>query len=102
MILPLTFGIATLIRLWHNYSFAKRRMNEAQIFLDYFEGRGAEEILTEMGKARAKIQPYGDVILPTLVIKKVVYFTESDLSEEVAYKLYLDGYLSTIKEHSVS
>ena len=35
-ILPLTFGIATLVRIWHNRSFKQRRKNEAQIFLDYF------------------------------------------------------------------
>ena len=93
-ILPLTFGIATLVRLWHNHSFVNRRKNEAQIFIDYFEGKEAKEILTEMGKARAKIQPYGDVIVPVYVIKKVVYFTESDLSIDDACRIYLDGYLS--------
>lgn len=30
-----------------------------------------------------------------VVIKKIVYFTESDLSLDVACRLYLDGYLST-------
>jgi hypothetical protein len=99
LILPLTFGIATLIKLWHNQSFVNRRKNEAEIFLDYFEGKNAEYILYEMGKARAKIQPYGDVIIPMLVIKKIVYFTESDLSIEHAGKCYLDGYLSEIEEH---
>jgi hypothetical protein len=97
LILPLTFGIATLIRLWHNHSFASRRRNEVQIFLNYFEGRKAEEILFEMGKARAKIQPYGDVILPTIVIKKIVYFTESEISINDACRLYLDGYLLAVQ-----
>ena len=82
VILPLTFGIATLVRLWHNSSFVRRRKNEAQIFLDYFEGKEACEILFEMGKARACIQPYGDIIVPTLVIKKIVYFTDSELQIE--------------------
>jgi hypothetical protein len=98
LILPLTFGIATLIRLWHNNSFARRRKNEAEIFLGYFEGKSAEHILHEMGKARAKIQPYGDLIIPMLVIKKIVYFTESDMSIEDASECYLDGYLSAVKE----
>ena len=97
LILPLTFGIATLVRLWHNHSFVKRRKNEAQIFLDYFEGKSAEDILFEMGKARASIQPYGDVIVPASVIKKIVYFTESELSLGEACRLYLDGYLCAIK-----
>jgi hypothetical protein len=98
VILPLTFGITTLVRLWHNHSFSKRRQNEAQIFLDYFDGKEAREILFEMGKARAKIQPYGDVILPTLVIKKIVYFTDSDLSINDACRLYLDGYLDAVQK----
>jgi hypothetical protein len=102
LILPLTFGIAALLRLWHNDSFARRRRNEAQIFLDYFEGRSAEEILTEMGKARAKIQPEGDVILPMMVIKKIVYFTESDLSVNDACRCYLDGYWLAVGEHAVA
>lgn len=99
VILPLTFGITTLVRLWHNRSFSKRRQNEAQIFLDYFDGKEAREILFEMGKARAKIQPYGDVILPTLVIKKIVYFTDSDLSINDACRLYLDGYLDAVQKY---
>jgi hypothetical protein len=101
LILPLTFGIATLIRLWHNHSFVNRRKNEAQIFLDYFEGKNTSEILFEIGKARAKIQPYGDVIIPTLVIRKIVYFTESNMSMEDAWKLYLDGYLYAEKEKTL-
>lgn len=98
VILPLTFGIATLIRLWHNHSFVARRKNEAQIFLDYFEGKEAVEILFEMGKARAKIQSTGDVTVPALVIKKIIFFTESDLSIGEGCKIYLDGYLSAVKD----
>lgn len=101
VILPLTFGITTLVRLWHNHSFSKRRQNEAQIFLDYFDGKEAREILFEMGKGRAKIQPYGDVILPTLVIKKIIYFTDSDLSINDACRLYLDGYLDAVQEYRI-
>lgn len=101
LILPLTFGIVTLIRLWHNHAFVSRRKNEAQIFLDYFEGKDTKEILFEMGKARAKIQPYGNVTLPILVIRKIVYFTESDMSREDACRLYLDGYLSADKEKTI-
>ena len=92
--LGLTFGLATLLRLWHNRSFSQRRRNEAQIFLDFFEGKEAGEILFEMGRARAKIQPYGDIILPTLVLQKIVYFTESDLTPDAACKRYLDGYMA--------
>ena len=102
LILPLTFGIATLVRIWHNHCFVNRRKNEAQIFIDYFEGKKADEILFEMGKARAKIQPDGDVILPTLVIKKILYFTESDISINDAYKLYLDGYLTAVKDYRLA
>ena len=101
VILPLTFGITTLVRLWHNHSFSKRRQNEAQIFLDYFDGKEAREILFEMGKGRAKIQPYGDVVLPTLVIKKIIYFTDSDLSINDACRLYLDGYLDAVQEYRI-
>ena len=97
LILPLTFGIAALIRLWHNYSFVNRRKNEAEIFLEHFDGKDAKEILFEMGKARAKIQPCGDIIVPAFVIKRIVYFTESDMDIDDACKLYLDGYLSVSK-----
>ena len=97
IIFPLTFGVATLLRLWHNHSFVKRRKNEAEIFLGYFDGKSAETILYEMGKARASIQPDGDIILPMLVIKKILIFTDSELSEDKACELYLDGYLSTVK-----
>ena len=92
--LGLTFGLATLLRLWHNHSFAARRRNEAEIFLAFFEGKDAKEILFEMGRARAKIQPYGDLIVPTLVLQKIVYFTESDLTPDAACKLYLDGFMA--------
>ena len=102
VVLPLTFGITTLIRLWHNHSFVNRRKNEAQIFLDYFEGKEAKEILYEMGRARAKIQPFGDVIMPVLVIKKIVFFTESDLSIDDACSIYLNGYLSAVKKPQIN
>ena len=54
-----------------------------------------------MGKGRAKIQPYGDVVLPTMVIKKIVYFTDSDLSINDACRLYLDGYLDAVQEYRI-
>ena len=98
LILPLTFGIVTLIRLWHNHSFVNRRKNEAKIFLNYFEGKEAKEILFEMGKARAKIQPDNDVTVPVPVIKKILFFTESDMNINDACKFYLDGYFSAVKE----
>lgn len=98
LILPLTFGIATLIRLWHNHSFVNRRKNEAQIFIDYFEGKSAEVIITEMGRARAKLQPTGDIIVPAFVIKKIMIFTESELDIDEACRIYLDGYMSEIKK----
>ena len=99
VILPLTFGLATSVRLWHNFSFSRRRKNEAQIFLDYFDGKTAEEIIFEMGKARAKVQPTGDVVVPVAVIQKIVYFTDSTLSTNEAYKIYLDGYLTFAQAH---
>ena len=98
LILPLTFGIATLLRLWHNHSFVNRRKNEAQIFLDYFEGKPAEEIVFEMGKARASLQSFGEVVIPTMVIQKVLYFTESDMTIGSACRIYMDGYLSAAKQ----
>ena len=98
VISSMTFGIVMVVRIWHNHSFVRRRKNEAQIFLDYFEGKSAEQIIYEMGKARAKIQPDGDVIIPALVVKQVAYFTDSELSDEDGYKLYLDGYLSATKK----
>ena len=101
LILPLTFGIATLIRLWHNHSFVKRRKNEAQIFLDFFEGKSAEQIITEMGRARAKLQPDGDIVVPALVIKKVIVFTESELDIDTGCQLYLGGYLDAVKNNTV-
>ena len=70
--------------------------------MDYFEGKEAKEILYEMGKARAKIQPVGDVIVPVLVIKKIVFFTESDLSIDDACSLYLNGYLSAAKKSQIN
>ena len=94
LILPLTFGITTLLRLWHNYSCIRRRQNVAQIFLDYFEGKPAAEILFEMGKARATLQSFGEVVIPILVVKQIVHFTESDISIDEACRLYLDGYMS--------
>ena len=97
VLLPLTFGIATLIRFWHNKSFVNRRNNEAQIFLDYFDNKNASEIIFEIGKARATIQCYGEVVVPTLVVRKIMYFTDSDLQIEEACKLYLDGYFSAVK-----
>ena len=96
IVMPLTFGITTLIRLWHNHSFVSRRKHEAQIFLDHFEGRDAAEIIFEMGNARARTQPTGDVIVPTTVIKRIVYFTDSDITLAQAYQLYLEGYLSAV------
>ena len=98
LILPLTFGIATLIRLWHNCSFVKRRKREAQIFLDYFEGKSASNIITEMGRARANLQQFGDIIVPSYVIKKVLIFTDSELDVDAACKLYLDGYWSIARK----
>ena len=101
VLLPLTYGITTLLRLVHNRSFVKRRQNEAQIFLDHFEGKSAHEILFEMGKARAKLQPYGDVIVPTLVIKQIVYFTDSGMNINDACHLYLEGYLAAVQEYRI-
>ena len=66
--------------------------------MDYFEGKSAEKIITEMGRARANLQQFGDIIVPAYVIKKVLIFTDSTLDIDEACKLYLDGYWSVARK----
>ena len=69
--------------------------------MDFFEGKSAEQIITEMGRARAKLQPDGDIVVPALVIKKVIVFTESELDIDTGCQLYLGGYLDAVKNNTV-
>lgn len=91
-ILPLTFGITTLLRLWHNHTCNKRRKREASVFLQQYEGKNACEILREMGRIRAKAQPDGNVLLPIDGIKMVLKYANDGTTVAEASRSFIDGY----------
>ena len=50
--------------------FCKQKQERGADLLDCYEGKDASEILFEIEKARAKIQPCGDVTVPLRSLEK--------------------------------
>lgn len=97
-ILPLTFGITALLRLWHNASYKNRKRKETECFMAEFGDKDANAIIYQMGASRAGVQPDGDIVVPARIIELVINYSKSDLDAAEGCRIYLDGYLGAARK----
>lgn len=90
-LLPITYGISTLLRIKHNHLYNSRKRKEAALYIKEFKDTDIRETIANAGRSRAATQKIKDIVVPTRVIEIVV--AGSDVTVEEGCRIYLDAYL---------
>ena len=97
LVMPLTFALSSIIRLFHNRTYDRRRAEEAEFFKATLPGADIRKLVTELAHARASEERLRNIVIPTRVISIMLgYKTEPGLELDEASHIYLKEYL----EHS--
>lgn len=94
-IMPLTFLIATIIRVFHNKTFDKRRQEEAAYFSEVFAHADIRQIVAAMARFHRESAKGRDIVVPGRVIAIMVENSEGDCTWEECCGIYLKEYLQS-------
>lgn len=95
LIMPLTFGISSLIRFLHNRCFRKRKEEEASYFKETFEKADIRQIVRIMARTHSISLKTRDILIPRRVITIMQENNEGDSTQDELCKIYLDEYLES-------
>ena len=95
LILPVTFGISSFLRYFHNRSFMK--MREVTVEDEYSEDYLKSEIIYLAKQNAAEDQPHSEIVIPRRFIKFLIENTDSDKTERDACIMYLNQFLDNTR-----
>lgn len=95
LILPVTFGISSLLRFFHNRSFL--RLREVTSEDEYSEDYLKSEIIYLAKQNAAADAQHSDIVIPRRFIKFLIENTDSDKTVRDACILYLNQFLDNTK-----
>ncbi len=93
-ILPITFLIATGIRVLHNRSYTRRKTEEAQCFSELFTDADIRKIVAAMARSHSSAKIL-DIVIPSRVITIMLEYSKSDCTLEECCEIYLKEYLES-------
>ncbi len=102
VIMPLTFLIATVIRVLHNRSFDRRKAEEAAHFTAVLRNTDIRTTIRAMAASHSSAAVM-DVVIPSRVIALMLRYSGSGYTLEECCEIYLQEYLrgsSTIAKES--
>lgn len=94
-VMPVTFLIATVIRLIHNRSCDRRKKEEAEFFAETFKDADVRAIVGAMARLHRGSASGRNIVIPGRVISIMVENNDGDCTWEEACGIYLREYLAT-------
>ncbi len=91
-IMPLTFLIATGIRVLHNRSYDKRKADESAFFTQLFADADVRKIVAAMARSHSSAKIL-DIVIPSRIITIMLEHSKSDATLEECCEIYLKEYL---------
>ena len=95
-IMPLTFLIATGIRVLHNRSYDKRKADESAFFTQLFADADVRRIVAAMARSHSSARIL-DIVIPSRIISIMLEHSKSDATLEECCEIYLKEYLENSK-----
>ena len=93
VIMPLTFGLATLLRLAHNKTCLNRRAKDAELYREAYSGKDLREVIAEMARSRRTEMKTKSIVVPSQVIGYMIENTGSDLDPQEACRIYFETFV---------
>ncbi len=88
--MPLTIGIAAILRLLHNRSVRALRQRTAALFLREFSGKDVREQVVLMADRYSRGRKRGNIVIPLWLLEAMVRIGSGGLSLPEACGLFLD------------
>ena len=92
-IMPITYGIALLLRLGHNKCCLNRRAKDAQLYRDAYTGADLRKVIAEMARSRRRELKLKNVVIPSQIIGYMIENGGSALDPAEGSRIYLEAYL---------
>lgn len=92
-ILPLTYGIAALLRLGHDKCCRLQRKKDAELCRRTYSGGDIGQIVENMARSHKKEMKTDDLVIPTQIIRHMIENTESGIDPADGCRRYLEAYL---------
>lgn len=87
--LPLTFGVATALRILHNRSCRRYRKRARRAYLDAFETHDTREMIIHMASMNSKKDTTGNIVIPYQVLRMLLSSNEHEETFEEYCILYM-------------
>ncbi|MBR0161307.1 MAG: hypothetical protein IJQ02_08530 [Oscillospiraceae bacterium] len=95
LVMPLTFGISSMIRFLHNRSYRKRKEEEAAGFEEAFHNADLRSVVKNMAREQSAVIRNLDILIPKRVISIMLEHSDSGCTLDELCELYLKEYLGT-------
>ncbi len=92
-ILPLTYGIAALLRLGHDKCCLGQRQKDAELCRQTYGGADLREVVENMARSHKKTLKTDNLVIPTQIIRHMIGSTGEDLDPAEGCRRYLEAYL---------
>ena len=92
-ILPLTYGIAMLLRLGHNKRCLSQRARDAELYRQTYQGVDLGQAVEELARSRKGETSDGSIMIPANVIGYMIQNSGSDLDPKEGCTRYLNAFL---------
>ncbi len=93
-ILPVTFGIAALLRLGHNKCCLRRREKDAELYREAYTGVDLAQAVEDMARACKKERKTHSIVIPSQTIGYMIQNSGADLDHAELCRRYLDAFLA--------
>ena len=92
-IMPLTFLIATVIRVLHNRTYDNRQKEEAAFFREAFTDADIRQLVAAMARVHGSNVKMRDILIPSRIISIMLEYNNGDCTMEECCEIYLKEYL---------
>ncbi len=92
-ILPITFGIATLLRLGHNQCCLYRRGKDAKIYKEAYSDVDLRQVVEEIARANKRELNASNIVIPSTTIGYMIKNSGTDMDQEELCRCYLEAFM---------
>lgn len=94
-IMPLTFLIATVIRVLHNRTYDNRQKEEAAFFREAFTDADVRQLVAAMARVHGSNVKMRDILIPSRIISIMLEYNKGDCTMEECCEIYLKEYIAS-------
>ncbi len=92
-ILPITYGIAALLRLGHDQCCIYQRKRDATLCQIAYNGKDLGQIVEKMARSHKKELKTEELVIPTQIIRHMIESCGDELDPSEGCRRYLEAYL---------